>query len=217
MITELALKKLRVTPVSKQFGFDRGNPVDRYYMEKFLAANQELIQGDVLEIAESTYTMRFGGARVAKAMILHATDDNPQADMVGDLATGAGICENIVDCFILTQTLLCIYDVRAALSNAVKVLKPGGHLLLTVPGITQISRYDMDRWGQYWSFTDLAVRKLCEQAAPGGEISVRTYGNVKAAACFLYGLAAEEMSHQDLDYHDPDYQLLIAAVVRKPR
>ena len=32
------------------------------------------------------------------------------------------------------------------------IAEPGGSLLLTVPGISQIARYD-DHWGDYWRFT----------------------------------------------------------------
>lgn len=202
-------------PVSTLFGFERGMPIDRYYIEKFLAKNQKLICGDVLEIAESTYTMKFGGQNVRKAWVLSFTDGE-KVDILGDLATGEGISENLVDCFIMTQTLPFIYDINQVAKNAVRIVKPDGYLLVTVPGITQISRYDMDRWGHYWSFTDLSLRRLFEEVVPSENIKIETYGNVKTASCFLYGLAQHEISKKDLDYTDPDYQVIITAVVKKP-
>lgn len=216
MLEKLLLKSLSKQPVSRSFGFDRGLPIDRYYIESFLEENKQLITGTVLEIADSTYTSKFGGQKVRKALVLHATPDQPNADLVGDLSTGEGIPENAVDCFILTQTLPFIFDVNNAVRNAVKILRPGGSLLVTVSGITQISRYDMDRWGHYWSFTDLSVKRLFEQVVPANNIHVQTYGNAKAAACFLYGLAQCDLTKRDLDYRDKDYQLIITAVVKKP-
>lgn len=203
------------TPASRRFGFDRGTPVDRHYIERFLDARRELIHGDVLEVADSTYTRRFGGDRVRRAMTLHATAKDG-ADLVGDLATGAGLGEGLVDCFILTQTLPFIFDVRGAARHAVRLLRPGGHLLVTVPGITQISRYDHDRWGQFWSFTDLSLRRLFEEVVPADCVTVETHGNVRAAAAFLYGLPRHALPRSAFGTRDPDYQLLITAVVRRP-
>jgi SAM-dependent methyltransferase len=203
-------------PASRVFGLDLGDAIDRRYIEAFLAANAAKIAGDVLEIADSTYTRKFGGERVRRALVLHATRDNPAADIVGDLATGEGIGEAIADCFILTQTLPFLFDVRGAARHAVRSLRPGGHLLVTVPGITQISRYDMDRWGHFWSFTDLSLRRLFEEVAPRECVTVETYGNVKVAASFLYGLPQQALSQEDWDRRDPDYQVTIAAVVRRP-
>ena len=207
---------LPLTPVSRLFGFDRGTPIDRYYIETFLGKYQDLIVGDVLEVADPGYTIKFGAEKVRKSLLLSVTDENSAATIVGDLSTGEGIPDEVADCFILTQTLLCIYDVRSAAKNAIKLLKPGGHLLVTVPGITQISRYDMDRWGQYWGFTDLSLKRLFSEVVPQDNIKIEVFGNVKAASSFLYGLAKQEIAEQDLDYQDPDYQLVIGAVVQKP-
>jgi SAM-dependent methyltransferase len=201
-------------PVSRVFGLERGKAIDRYYIEKFLHENRDLIRGDVLEVANSLYTRNFGGNKVNRSLILNVLKKG-NVDIVGNLETGEGIPDNEVDCFILTQTLLCIFDPRAAVRNALKVLKPGGALLLTVPGITQISRHDYERWGHYWSFTDQSVRRLFAGLIPPENVAVRTYGNVKMAAAFLYGLACHEVKRKDLDYRDNDYQLVIAAVARK--
>lgn len=207
---------LNVMPVSDVFGFDRGTPIDRYYIEKFLRANGKYIKGTVLEVAEREYTRKFGGDKVEKSLVLSfAPGDN--VDIVGDLSTGEGIPENIADCFICTQTFPFIFDIQSAARNAVKMLRPGGRLLVTVSGITQISRYDMDRWGHFWSFTDLSLRKLFEQIPEVESVDVETHGNAKVAACFLYGLAQHELSYEDLEYVDRDYQLNITAVIKKRR
>jgi len=203
-----------VRPVSRVFGLDRGEAIDRYYIEKFLGENQDLIKGVVLEVANSAYTRKFGGDKVKQALVLHSVKKD-RVDIVGNLETGEGIPGNMVDCFILTQTLLCIFDIHAAARNAINVLKPGGVLLLTVPGITPISRFDYERWGQYWCFTDQSIKRLFETIVPPGNITVKTYGNVKIAAAFLYGLALHEVKPKDLDYHDHDYQVVITAVVKK--
>ena len=94
-----------------------------------------------------------------------------------------------------------IYDLRAAARQLYRALKPGGVLLATVPGISQISRYDMERWGDYWRFTSLSARRLIEEAG-SMEVTVRTYGNVLSAIAFLHGLAADELREKELNYSD---------------
>ena len=59
------------------------------------------------------------------------------------------------------------------------------------------------------------MRRLFEGIAEVESVDVFTYGNVKASAAFLYGISSEELSREDLDFHDPNYQLIVAAVIRK--
>ena len=50
----------RTQPVSKHWGFDRGTPVDRWYIERWLAGQAKVIRGSVLEVKDAGYTARFG-------------------------------------------------------------------------------------------------------------------------------------------------------------
>jgi SAM-dependent methyltransferase len=199
----------RVTPLSREFGYDRGLPIDRYYIERFLSANAADVRGHVLEIADNSYTRRFGGNRITQSDVLHVEDGHPAATIVADLTHGDNIPSATFDCVILTQTLQFIYDVPAALRTVRRILKPAGVLLATAPGISPISRYDMERWGCYWAFTSRSARVLLEGLFPASEISIDTRGNVLAASAFLYGMAAEELHHDELDAWDPDYQVVI--------
>jgi SAM-dependent methyltransferase len=198
-----------VSPISRVFGIDRGLPIDRYYIERFLAQHAPDIRGRVLEVADNTYTRRFGGGQVMISDVLFATSGNAKATMVGDLSRGDGLPSDAFDCIILTQTLQFVYDVRAAVRQLYRMLKPDGVLLATVPGISQISRYDMDRWGEFWRFTSLSARRLFEEVSPMG-VHVEAHGNVLAAIAFLHGLATEELQADELNAVDPDYELLIA-------
>ena len=147
-------------PVSSTFGCDRGTAIDRYYIEKFLSARSDLIRGRVLEVGDSTYSRRFGGGGVEAFEVLHASTGNAAATIVGDLTDPASLPASSIDCFICTQTFNFIFDVQKAVQGAHALLKPGGVLLATVAGISQISRYDMERWGDYWRFTTASIEKL---------------------------------------------------------
>jgi glycosyltransferase involved in cell wall biosynthesis len=205
----------RVTPLSREFGFDRGLPIDRYYIERFLSAHASDIRGHVLEIADDTYTRRFGGGRVTKSDVLHV-EREPGATIVGDLTCADHIPPATFDCVILTQTLQFIYDVPAALRTVKRILRPGGAVLATVPGISPVSRYDLERWGYYCAFTSMSVRRLFGAVFPASAIRVQAHGNVLAAAAFLYGMAAEELEPRELDSFDPDYEVVITVRAVRP-
>jgi glycosyltransferase involved in cell wall biosynthesis len=200
----------RLSPVSSQFGWDRGGlPVDRYYIEGFLARYANDIGGRVLECRDDGYTRRFGGDRVTRADVLHPTADNPKATIVADLARPDELPAEAFDCIVLTQVLPFIPDVPAAVRTLHRMLRPGGVLLATMPGISQIVRYDMDRWGDYWRFTSLSARRLFECGFPDGDVRVEAHGNVLAATAFLQGISSAELRPAELDHRDPDYEVLI--------
>jgi SAM-dependent methyltransferase len=205
----------RTEPISKVFGFDRGTPIDRYYIEGFLATHASDVHGRVLEIGDATYTKRFGGAAVDVSDVLHLTGDSLEATIVADLADAPEIADDTFDCIILTQTLQFAPDMRSVVSELHRILKPGGAVLCTVPGISQVSRYDMERWGDYWRLTSLAARELFETAFPAEDVEVVTYGNVLAAVAFLHGLAVSEVTSAELDVRDDDYQLIVAVRATK--
>ncbi|MBI4364014.1 MAG: methyltransferase domain-containing protein [Candidatus Latescibacteria bacterium] len=206
----------RLDPVNRRFGLGRGTPVDRYYIERFLDSVKDGIRGRVLEVGDNAYTMRFGGARVVRSDVLHAEPGHPGATIVGDLTRSEQIPSDAYDCVICTQTLPFIYEVREAVRTLYRILKPGGVLLATVPGISQISRYDMERWGDYWRFTTLSTRRLILEHFPDSAIEIRAHGNVLASVAFLHGLAAEELTQPELDHADPDFETLITVRATKP-
>jgi SAM-dependent methyltransferase len=208
----------RLTPISPVFGFDRGRPnIDRYYIESFLADHAADIRGRVLEMGDATYTGRFGGDRVTRSDVLHYVAGNPQATIVGDLTAADHIPSDSFDCIVLTQTLQMIFDVGAALHHLHRILKPGGVLLVTSHGISRIARREgVDDWGEYWHFTAQSTRRLFGALFPEDNLKIITYGNVLAASASLHGLAAAELTAPELDYCDPNFEVIVAVRAQKP-
>lgn len=205
-----------VEPVSRDFGTRRGRAIDRYYIEDcFLRPHAGAIRGRVLEIGDPAYTRQYGGDRVTRSDVLHAVSGNPAATIVGDLATGAGLDSDAFDCVVLTQTLLVIYDVHAAVRTLHRILAPGGTALVTMPGISQIARNDMNAWGDYWRFTEKSAQRLFGDTFGAAQVRVQQWGNVLTATCFLQGIAFEELTRVELDHLDPDYPVTIGVVARK--
>ena len=200
----------RLTPISRVFGYDRGRPIDRRFIESFLARHAEDIRGRVLEIGDNAYTLQFGGERVTRSDVLHVSEAAPQATLIGDLAAGDHLPSDAFDCIVLTQTLHLLFDLEKAVATLKRLLRPGGVLLVTVPGVSSVDRGE---WGftWYWSLTAGSLRGLLEKAFPAAGIGIEVYGNVLAAIAFLHGLADHEFDPGELDAQDPHYPVIVAA------
>lgn len=206
----------RTTPINTNFGVNRGGAVDRYYIENFLAKHAAVVKGRVLEVGDDQYTRKFGGENVQKSEVLDVDANNDKATFIGDLSNAGAIPDNSFDCFILTQTLQYVFDLEAAIKTCYRVLKPGGSLLLTVPGIGQIGKLKSEKENYLWSFTDTSIQRLLTGVFPQAHVQVKAFGNVLSATAFLYGLGLPEIKKASLDVEDPYYQVIITAAAKKP-
>jgi SAM-dependent methyltransferase len=203
----------RTTPFSRSWGYERGTPIDRVYIEDFLKRHAEDVRGACLEILNADYTNRFGTARVTSRDVLDINPANTSATIVADLGESDSLPAERFDCVIFTQTLHLIPDMDAALANVWRALSPGGVLLLTVPAVGRHEArkgFHSDRWrvtktGLEWLLTGLS----------NGRADITTYGNVLSCAAFLYGLAAEELRQEELQTFDREFPLIVAARVLK--
>lgn len=201
-------------PISRVFGLDRGKAIDRVYIENFLENYKEHIKGKVLEIAENTYTLKYGEGRVKESCILHVNGTGKNV-IKGNLETGEGIEDDSFDTMIITQTLMFLFDVHSAVNHIYYALKRGGTALLTVAGISQVSRYDDSRWGHYIGFYETGIRKLCCGFFGEENVEISVYGNVKTATAMLYGLCSEDLHPGDFAVHDKDYPVIIGLALHK--
>ena len=196
----------RTTPLSDHWGRDRGTPIDRYYIERFLARHAERIRGHVVEVADRRYTDEFG-RDVESSDVLDVRADNPLATVVADLSKQEQLPEQRFDAFVLTQTLQYVFDVRAAVAGIHRVLRPGGTALVTVPAVSRVA-HSAGVEGDLWRFTYGSCMKLFgEQFA---DVRVETFGNVLTCSAFLFGIAREELTHRELDTRDEAFPLIVA-------
>jgi SAM-dependent methyltransferase len=195
------------TPLSSEWGFDRGTPVDRHYIDAFLHAHRGDIRGRALEVKNSAYTDRFGTG-VERRDVIDIDASNPRATIVADLAAADSVAADQFDCFVITQTLQFILDTRAAIAHAHRVLRPGGTLLATVPAVSRVApRYGLD--SDYWRFTAASCTALFAERFGAGQVTVTPYGNVASAIAFLAGVAHEELTRRQLDARDPYFPVII--------
>ena len=208
---------LRLTPISSFWGFDRGTPLDRYYIETFLGYHRSDIVGFVLEVKDAGYTKRFG-SDVTRSDIIDVDPANPFATVRGDLSSPRHLPTDVYDCFICTQTLHLVSDLKEAVLSAWRLLKPGGVFLGTFPTMSRVS--DETVCGgppDNWRLTPPAVDNLFCEVFLNGDVTVEAFGNVKSCGGFLLGLAAEDLSATDLAFVDPQFPLIAAVRAVKSR
>lgn len=217
-ITKADWHNLRtLTPISSVFGFDRGTPIDRFYIEHFLGQRAELIKGMVCEVGDVFYARKYGGKDSTNEVFKYSNGAWGLSGgvLAGDLTKINSLPPGRYDCFIGTQVLNFVYDVKAAVKGIHYLLKPGGVAFLSVAGITQISAYDRERWGDYFRFTDQSLKKLLEDEFGRENVNVVAFGNILAAVAILHGIASEELERNELLFSDDVYQVTICAVAKK--
>jgi peptidoglycan/xylan/chitin deacetylase (PgdA/CDA1 family)/glycosyltransferase involved in cell wall biosynthesis/SAM-dependent methyltransferase len=205
----------RVQPLSPCWGLDRGQPIDRYYIDRFLERHRAGIRGRVLEVRDARYTRQFGRSAVTSSDVVDVDAANENATIVADLRNAATIPAGSYDCIILTQVLQFIDDIHAALAECLRILRPGGTLLVTAPCVIRVDT-EAGPDGDYWRLTEASARKHFAALFPAESFEVSTFGNVGACTAFLHGISVEEVQPADLDPVDPAFPLLVAIRAVKP-
>lgn len=195
-------------PVSNLYGLDRGQSVDRFYIENFLAANKKYIKGNVLEVADPIYTRRFGGKKVKHSEILDINKKNKFATIYDDLRAPKNLKPNTYDCIILTQVLQFIDDNPSAIKTCYSILKKGGVLLVTVPCF---SRADVASGisGDFWRFTVPGLLYLFKPIFGAKNLTIKSWGNVLSGTAFWQGISLQELKPSELKHNDPNFPVLI--------
>lgn len=192
-------------PLSSKFGFDRGTPIDRYWIESFLSKNRWDIKGKCLEVTDNNYTLQFG-CNVTTSDVLDINRKNSRATVYGDLRHLPGVKSDSYDCIILTQVLGLIDDYEAAIRECQRILKPGGVLLVTMASLCPTLYGE----GSFWRLTTASAKYVFRKYFNLQNLTIQGYGNVLAGQCFWVGIAQEELTKKELEYYDPRYTCLVS-------
>jgi SAM-dependent methyltransferase len=198
---------LPLEPLSDQYGFDRGTPLDRRYVEAFLHERQGEVRGSVLEVEDDTYTARFGGDRVSETTVVDVDPSNRRATLIADLEHPDSLPAAAYDCIILTQTLHLLRRPGRCLESCHRALRRGGVLLATAPSVSRVSPTYPD--ADYWRFTPAGITELFS-IHWRGDFTVHAFGNLRTCVGFLLGEVVEEIAGSVFDLHDPRFPLTVA-------
>ena len=204
----------RTAPISRDWGYDRGTPVDRRYIDEFLTVHSSDVHGTVLEVQENELTMRFGGPRVDRSDVVDLNEENDVATVLADLRCAPHIPSSSYDCVVLTQTVHVIDDMDAVLAEVHRMLKPGGVVLATLPAASRAC-LEYGAGGDLWRVTADGARALFERTFDPAWVDVWRYGNVLTNVAFLHGLAAEELQPAEFATADPYFTSLSGVRARK--
>ncbi len=193
----------RVTPISANYGFDRGTPIDRYYVDKFFTARRHRISGRVLEIQTRDHTRKYGAAVTVSDTLDISPEFRPTYQC--DLASASMVADGSYDCFLLPNTLPFLENLDAALREARRIVRRGGTILATVPAFVPLTPDVAD----YWHASADGWRLVAARIWPDCDTTVESHGNCLAAAAAMYGIAAEELTGAELDAADPRYPVLV--------
>lgn len=195
-------------PLSNYHGFDRGMPIDRFYIENFLEQNKEKIKGNCLELLNDNYIVKYGGEKVTKSEVLDIDRTNRDATIIGDIRNLKDIPDGTYDCVILTQVLQFIDDVEAAVSECHRILKSNGVLLATLPSLSRIDPVAGVN-DDYWRFTIASAKYIFGKKFKPEQTEIFSLGNVRSGIYFYAGLAQEDTRKKILRKNDPDFPLII--------
>ena len=207
---QLFLMKARAP--SDRFAHSRGKPINRRYIEEFLATNRDRIRGKCLEVNDTRYIDQFGGEQVDVADVLDIDVSNPQATVVGDLQDLTAVTSNTYDCAIVTSVFQFLEDPAAGAGELFRVLAPGGTALVTAPALGPADFKDADRW----RFFPLCFETIFGEHFGSEDVSVTSYGNMLTCLAYLAGLAQEDLPRRAWGFHDPVYPLVVAVRATKP-
>jgi SAM-dependent methyltransferase len=202
----------RVTPIDPNWGLSRGTPVDRYFIEGFMHRHGDLITGRVLEVQNDGYARGYG-IGVTHVEVVDIDASNPAATIVADLGVANSLPPAAFDCAVIVQTLQFVGDLDVAFANLWQSLAPGGVLIVTMPTVSklEVSLAHVEAWRVTPHGMDILMRRNC----PGADVRIEGFGNVLVSTSFLQGLAATDLSKDELEHFDPIYPTGVCALAIK--
>jgi hypothetical protein len=200
----------RTTPFSATYGFERGLPIDRYYLHRFLDAHREAITGRVLEVQNNSYTAQFGHHVMSSDTFDIVPDFQPT--YLCDFAhCGDILGDESYDCLLLPNCLPHFRELDTCLAQAIRIVRRGGTILASAGGLLPLTGDVPD----YWRLSPDGWRERLGCAWRGADITVTGHGNCLVAIAASLGLAREELDEAELDIVDPRYPVLTTIACRK--
>jgi SAM-dependent methyltransferase len=215
-----AMSFRRMTPLYA--GRPPGTWIVRHYWADFLERHRLAIRGRALEVGSIDSIRQYGGERLTSAEAIDVTRHSPDVTVVADLSRADDVPGEQFDCFVLQFTMHVIADAEAALHHSLRLLKPGGDLLVNFSCLDYQFPTGLDMgtgtplW-VHWCFTPLQVHNMLRRAGLRPEdYELEVYGNLFARIAYQLCVPVEELSREELEHRDPGHPVLICVRATRP-
>ncbi|WP_169221635.1 methyltransferase domain-containing protein [Brasilonema sp. UFV-L1] len=185
-------------PICHKFGFTRGTPVDRYYLDKFISEIRHQVVGSVLEIGGVLLNKEIYQLSVATEYQTLDLVSRPGVTVVGDAHDSTIIMPESLDTVLVFNVLEHCHNPWVVVQNIYSWLRVGGKCFCMVPSAQKLHSLPKD----YWRPLPDGMKQLFQDFS---ESNLHIYGNPLTVLASFMGVAAEELSPQDLDDFHPDY------------
>ncbi len=158
--------------LDSNFGVSRGTPLDRKLISDYLWTATRDIDSMNLTVLE------FGDRIISENMLKKSISwiflysqkfeiDTKNKIIYGDLTNfdeSYSAIYGTFDIILSTQLMAFTDDPFAVVKNLNKMMKKDGVLVGTEPFLSPVSRYDNEKWGDYFRFTLKGMKKLLDSA-----------------------------------------------------
>ncbi len=171
-------------------------------MNQSIGAFLDSLEVDQLEAAEIS-----GGAHSDRRWRSYQRLDFPNFDLCEPLEA-----EGQFDVVICEQVLEHVVDPCAAAANLCRLVRPGGHVIVTTPFLVRVHELLMYAMYDYWRFTPRGMRVLLE----GAGLEVLDVGSWGNRLCVVSNLSrwSAYRSWQPMR-NEPDIPLQVWAFARR--
>ena len=214
------LQLRRLHPIAN--GRQRGQAIVRHYWARFLADHRSDIRGRCLELGSTATIRRYGSGALSGADGLDIAAHARDITVVADLSRADHVAGDAYDCFVVPFTMHLIFDAEAALYHSIRLLKPGGVLLVNFPCVDYYFPRGLDMgtgttMHVFWWFTPIQVENLLRRVGLTElDYSIRSDGNLFARVAYQMNMAAEELSREELEHNDQGHPLIVSVRAVKP-
>jgi SAM-dependent methyltransferase len=189
-------------PISRDFGWDRGEPIGRKFFHDFIDKYRADIAGRVVEIRDDRYSSQYPDL-ITKLDILDIDMSLPKVTIVADLASMPQVPSDSFDCAIVNNTFEYVWDFRAAIAELHRILSPGGVLFTTMGAGGRAWRSPDEEWPDLWRFHPPAARRLFGDQFGDDSVETEVFGNALVSIASIRGAAIEDVDERKLLIRDP--------------
>jgi len=211
----------RLNPVSDSGYRDSLLALDNHYINNFLTLHSGLIKGKVLVLGDTYCVGSFKHNAITDLQTLNFLETidllkAPEADSSSNQHRGPleDVPPDSLNCIVFTKTSQYITDIPYGIKKLYQILKPGGALLTTFQAVRRSSNAPRDRYLQS-IFARRYIEQLFNQVFKSDNVEIQGYGNILVTISLLHGITSDELKPEELEYHDPNHEILYSVKALK--